>query len=69
MADELRNDDPGFAPARVPGTKEVASRENDVLAGDDELSERKTENVRVPGDTEETAHRSPAAKPGGRRHE
>lgn len=60
MADEMRKDEPAIAPARVPGTKEVASRENDVIAGDDELAERKTENVRVPGDTEEAAPRRPS---------
>jgi hypothetical protein len=59
MAEELRRDKPGIAPARVPGTHEVASRDNDVIAGDDDLAERKTENVRVPGDTDETAHRQP----------
>lgn len=61
MADELRKDDPAIAPARVPGTKEVASRENDVIAGDDELAERKTENVRAEGDTEEAAPRGPSS--------
>jgi len=59
MADEPRKRDPAIDPARVPGTREVASRENDVIAGDDELAKRKTENVRVPGDTERTAPRRP----------
>jgi hypothetical protein len=63
MAEELRKPKPGMTPARVPGTGEVASRDNDVVAGDDDLAERKTENVRVPGDTAETAHRRPQTTP------
>lgn len=69
MADELRKDRSGIDPVRVPGTKEHASRENDVLAGDEDLAQRKTEHVRVPGATERAAHRGPNLPEEGARGE
>lgn len=59
MADELRKERAPMDPARVPGTKEAASRENDVLAGDEDLAQRKTGDVRVPGESKRAARRGP----------
>lgn len=38
MTDELRKRRQAIDSARVPDTKEVASRDNDVIAGDDDLA-------------------------------